>query len=162
MNERKLSGRLDDAAALQREKTSGHWTDEQLIAHLYGVGPEDGHLSACAECRSRLSAMETRREQVAAGAEEVPSEYLIAQRRRIYAALSERGNVWSRWNLRRWAPASAAALALAASLFFYGEQRRAQEHQNAISDAQLAQEVSQLAQGSEAPQTAPLEGLFVE
>ena len=24
---------------------SGHWTDEQLIAHLYGIGPEDRHLA---------------------------------------------------------------------------------------------------------------------
>ena len=27
--------------------------DEQLIAEYYGVGPGDGHLAGCADCRAR-------------------------------------------------------------------------------------------------------------
>jgi hypothetical protein len=141
---------------------SQHWTDDQLIAHLYGVGPEDGHLHNCDECQSRLSAMELRRMHIGADAEEVSPAYLVAQRRRIYTALSARESWWARVAVRRWVPAGAAALALAASVFYYSEQRRRHEHQTAISDAQLAQEVSELSEGPEVSPTAPLKALFVE
>ena len=32
---------------------SGHWTDEQLIAHLYGIGPEDRHRTLREQPRSQ-------------------------------------------------------------------------------------------------------------
>ena len=67
---------------------SAHWTDEQLIDHLYGVGPADGHLDQCELCRDRLTALEVRRQQVSM-AEPVSDDFLAAQRRAIYARLSE-------------------------------------------------------------------------
>ena len=39
----------------------GHWTDQDLINHVYGVGPEDEHLQACSECRARWMAISERR-----------------------------------------------------------------------------------------------------
>ncbi len=41
--------------------TSRHWTEDELVAHLYGVGPTDGHLEVCNECSSRVHAMEETR-----------------------------------------------------------------------------------------------------
>ncbi|MCS7026458.1 MAG: hypothetical protein NZV14_16800 [Bryobacteraceae bacterium] len=32
---------------------SKHWTDEDFLNHLYEVGPGDGHLESCLECRAR-------------------------------------------------------------------------------------------------------------
>ena len=138
---------------------SAHWTDEQLIDHLYGVGPADGHLSQCDQCHSRLSAMETRRQQV--GPKESVSEQLLAaQRRAIYARLSKPHYWWQDVPVRRWAAAAASIAVLSGSLTVY--EMRQREIADARADAQLAQDVSQMSFESEAQATAPLHGLFVE
>jgi hypothetical protein len=43
---------------------SGHWTDEQLIQHLYGIAPEEQHIEVCAYCRDRLADMIAARRMV--------------------------------------------------------------------------------------------------
>ncbi|HEY7208649.1 MAG TPA: hypothetical protein VH477_00135 [Bryobacteraceae bacterium] len=173
--ESKRSGRLDEPAPFQRGEGSQlepapfqrgegskHWTDDQLIAHLYGVGPQDGHLECCAECRSRVSAMEIRRQSAVAESAEVAPERLAAQRRRVRAVLARSLHWWQAASLRRWVPAGTAAIALGGSLFYYNEQQQRHVRDNAISDAQLAQDVSLLAETPEAPPTAPLQALFVQ
>jgi hypothetical protein len=140
---------------------SAHWTDEQLIDHLYGLGPLDGHLNQCEHCGSRLSAMESRREQVISSEKPVSHEFLAAQRRAIYARLSQPRHFWSDWPLSRLAAAAAMLVVLAGSAAVYENHRRELVAQS-ISDAQLVQDVSRLCFESEPPSTAPLRGLFVE
>lgn len=144
-------------------KVSGHWTDQQLIEQLYGVAAEDGHLRGCAECQARLSSMQARRQVVerSASEEEASFEFLAAQRRKIYARVTEPRRFWSQGQLRRWASAAATILVLGGGLLVY-EDHKQQSMDNKISDAQLAQEVSSMAQESEPQPTAPLQGLFEE
>jgi anti-sigma factor RsiW len=143
--------------------TSAHWTDEQLIADSYGVGPADGHLAVCAECRARgaalLSARNTR-ERLVPVADEVSTDFLAAQRRSIYARLAQP----ARTGFRRLASAAAALLVIGAGVLTYQEQHHptatppaAQPH---ISDAQLVNEVAAMGQDTEPAPVAPIEELF--
>ncbi len=138
---------------------SAHWTDEQLIDHLYGVGPADGHVKQCQQCHSRLSLMESRRQQFSPE-ETVSDQFLAAQRRAIYARLSEPHRWWREIPVRRWAAGAAFVAVLSGSLTFYEVRQR--EVADARIDAQLAQDVSQMSFESEPQATAPLHGLFVE
>ncbi len=139
---------------------SGHWTDDQLIAHLYGVGPDDRHLSNCQECQLRLSGLEKRRQGLRS--EDVSAELLASQRRRIYARLTAPARWSSRWQVRRWVSAVAVAVVLSGSALYYEEHERQQAANSMLSDAQLAQDVSLMSQNSEAQPTAPLQALFDE
>ncbi len=138
---------------------SEHWTDDQLIDHLYGVGPGDGHIENCAECRARFAIVETRRRQLTLD-EPVSDSLLAAQRRAIYARLEQPRRWWDAWPLGRFAAAAAMFVVLAGSVTFY--QSRQREMAESRADAQLAQDVSQMSFESEPAATAPLKGLFVE
>ncbi len=146
-------------------KSPDHWTDDQLIAYLYGVGPENRHVDVCADCEARLSRMQSVRQSCTA--EEISPDFLAAQRRSIYAQLTQsetwfakNGFTALRW--RRWAPAGAASLLLGAGVFWYQERESRQVYNNSLSDAQLAQDVSTMSQNTEAQPTAPLQALFEE
>ncbi len=138
-------------------RLSGHWTDDQLIEHLYGVGPEDGHLQICGECQARLSAAQSVRlrleTDLASDCEPAGYDFLMAQRRRIYARLNEPAKSWT----GRWAPAFAMLLLLAGGFFMYDQKSRQD-----VSDVELAKEVSCMATDSEPPSIAPLHALFEE
>jgi predicted anti-sigma-YlaC factor YlaD len=141
-------------------KAPEHWTDEQLIASLYGAGPENGHLRECAECQERLFALEANRQALEREtADDVNFAYLAAQRRRIYARLAEPARPWSGLSVRRWASAVVALLVLGSG-FVVIKQYRHEQAESKISDIQLAQEMSRISQGLEAQPVAPLQGLF--
>ena len=145
--------------------TSGHWIDDQLIAHLYSGCSGDGHLDNCLKCRGRLTAMQLRRKSIESGenfAEEVPVEFFAAQRRAIYARLSEPVRLWPAWPVRRWASAGATILVIVSGLFVYENSHRRHVPEDQVSDAQLALEVSESVQNEEPQPTAPLQGLFDE
>jgi hypothetical protein len=135
-----------------------HWTDEQLLAHLYGVGPEDGHLNTCAVCRTRITDMQANRVSFEANhREDVSFELLARQRRAIYAGLSKPRSVLA---LPRWTSA-VAMVAVAAGGIIVIEERQQASHPS-ISDAQLVEEVSQMAQDPTPAAVAPMEALFQE
>jgi hypothetical protein len=141
-------------------RLSGHWTDDQLIEHLYDVGPEDGHLRACRACQARLAAVQSARraletDYLAADTDSASYDFLMAQRRRIYARLGESTQWWTGVSVRRWAPVFAMLLLLAGGFFMY-DQRSRQD----VSDVELASQVSCMATDSEPPSTAPLHALF--
>jgi len=138
---------------------SGHWTDDQLIDHLYGVGPADGHLPGCKQCHARFAALEVRFKTTLA--EPVSDEFLAAQRRAIYARLSGPHSWWNDLPVRKLAAAAAMLLVLAGSVTFY-ESRQQRELAEARADVQLAQDASRMCTESEPLATAPLKGLFVE
>ena len=145
-------------------KASGHWTDDELIEHLYGLEPEDGHLAVCTACQKRLSSMQAARQTVELNSsDDVSFDFLAAQRRRIYAGLTGRMHWWPQLPLRRWASAAAVLSILGGALVLYQEriaQRPATDSK--ISDVQLAQEVSGMADDAEPQPTAPLQALFEE
>jgi len=147
---------------MNASNVSGHWTDEQLIQHLYGVGPHEGHLEGCRECQDRLSSMRSMRrdrEQSTSSDAEVSFEFLAAQRRKIYNRITEPARWWSHLELRRWASVTATLFVLGGGLLFYKENHK---QVNNISDAQLAQDVSHMAEDAEPSATAPLQALFEE
>jgi hypothetical protein len=155
-------------------KLSGHWTDGQMIDHLYGVGPEDDHLAACEQCSARLSTLEANRRRVeenAPAGDELSSDFLAAQRRKIYARMEQRGGWRSRGQVFRWASAAAAITVVGGGLAVLQETHpvsilspsgQAQKASAQVSDAQLAEEVSVLADNSEPQPTQPLQALFSE
>lgn len=137
-----------------------HWTDEDLLAHLYGVGPEDDHLEQCRGCAERLNAMRAMRRAHEAGytaEDEVSFEFLASQRRQIYRRISEPPPKL----IRRLAPAFAASLVVAGSLVLMQMQER---HENAVHvkafDTQLVEDVGSIATNPEPAPTAPLQALF--
>jgi hypothetical protein len=141
-------------------KVSGHWTDDQLIHHIYGLHPDDGHLVACSDCRQRLESMQSARLKIDSAGEGDPNHlFLEAQRRTIYHRFSEPRPWWSQAPVKRWGSAVATLFVLGGGLFVYQDQHR-RSLENQISDAQLAQEVSFMSQESESPATAPLQALF--
>lgn len=140
-----------------------HWTEEQLIAHLYGVGPDDRHPDDCAECQARLSRMRAQRQAIESDSSStnVSFDLLAEQRRRIYAAIAQPARRWSQTGIRRWGSAVAGLVILASGLLIF-ENSRKSAVPDSISDAQLAQEVSRIAEDPEPPATAPLQALFEE
>ena len=140
---------------------SAHWTDDQLMDRLYGLGPADGHLDQCEFCQNRLTAMETRRQQLSVE-ETVSPDFLAAQRRAIYARVGKPHHWWNDLSVRRWAAAAAMLTVLAGSAALYENHQRREAAAEAISDAQLAQDVARMSFDSESPATAPLRELFVQ
>jgi predicted anti-sigma-YlaC factor YlaD len=144
---------------------SGHWTDEQLIEELYGIGPRADHIQTCSYCRERLSRMLAARRSIEAEAsplEQVSFDLLRAQRRSIYERLAKA----PRWHIsvqvRRWAAAGAMVALLSGGAMLYEQNQRQEAAQNKVTDAQLVQEVSRIANDSEPSPTAPLQELFDE
>ncbi len=109
--------------------TDVHWTDEQIIASLYDVGPENGHLDRCPDCNRRRSILVANRrasEMVRAVDEGVSFEFLAAQRRAVYEKLTA-PSVWkSMLGWRRWAPITLTLALLAGGAAIYEERHMQQ------------------------------------
>lgn len=145
-------------------KSSGHWTDDQLIAHMYGAEPAVGidyrHLERCGECKARLQGMLARRKEITENASDVDAAFLADQRRRIYTRLTQPIHWWQTASLWRWASAGAATAALGTGLLLFSDGNHLNKPDANVSDAQLAQEVSAISLDTEAPPAAPLKALF--
>lgn len=96
----------------------GHLSSDELLDRLYGLGEGDreiegrvAHLRDCEECSSRFGALKRRKSEVVAAspasAAAVSNEFLLAQRRTIYARLDRASTANSRW-----APAALAVVFL--------------------------------------------------
>ena len=128
-----------------------HLNNDELIERLYGVGRDDAHVENCRECAERLNELRARREKLAP-AQEVSSEFLAAQRRKIYSRLGE-----ERRTSRAWAPALAAASLLAIGVFIY---KPAQPIHTESADAELFADVYSMEQTTEPRAAAPIHALF--
>lgn len=151
-----------------------HLSEDILLDAVYGIADADAeaHVNACPACAGRLS--EWRRKRAAAETGEVSSEFLAAQRREIYRRLSDgpfQGPFQDRFQemlrssrLRRlWAPALAAACAVALGLFVYHPGRQATPAVTAeVGDAQLFGDVFSMEQSLEPSAAAPVRALFQE
>jgi len=142
-------------------KQLGHWTNDELLATLYGVGPSGDHLDFCADCRERLAAMQAKRARVELEAAPAVSDgFLAAQRRAIYQRMDQPVRWWNSLPVRRWAAGVATACVLGGTLFVYEQNRKIQIAQERVNDAKLAQEVASMANDTGVTSMAPLEGLF--
>jgi hypothetical protein len=142
---------------------SRHLSDDELLDRLYGLGESSvPHLQACEQCSGRLQEFERRRTEIVSEAE--PSnEFLMAQRRAIYAQLDKASVAQAHW-----APAAlAVAFLLVMGVFL------ARPHaQNLpvlppapvlgveMSDAQLFSDLYSMEQSVEPRAAAPIHGLF--
>ena len=71
----------------------GHFSDEELVQHLYGAHPNPAHVEACPECQVRLTAMRLARqtnETLYDPQDSVSFDLLAAQRRQVYSKLGQR------------------------------------------------------------------------
>src|SRR5258708_31739362 len=91
---------------------STHLSDRELLDRLYGLADAGDHLDVCDECSARWEEMRARKTQIAA-APEVSNEFLMAQRRRIYARMGERPASGYRW------VSALAAACFVAGLFIF-------------------------------------------
>ncbi|MCS6951375.1 MAG: hypothetical protein RMK57_10370 [Bryobacterales bacterium] len=132
-----------------------HWSDEELIARLYGAGLEDGHLEECAECARRWKSLLAARERFLAEPDLHPS-FWEAQRARLHARL-ERSAAPSRWR-QALAPLAATAAMLFLAVLLWGPAPGPQPNV-ASTDRHVFQEVYSLLE-SEPAAVTPIYGLF--
>src|SRR5512139_285388 len=98
-----------------------HWSDEDLINRLYGVGPEDvsslSHLADCQDCSTRLQVLEQRRGLFVhlAQSAQVSESQLRQQREEIWKKLERAQRPWH-WKI---APAGATAFLLLFAVFLH-------------------------------------------
>ncbi len=136
--------------------TSRHWNDDELIGHLYGVGPEDGHLEECGECAQRWQALLSVRQQ-ALKQPPVSEELLAGQRRAVSRRLAA-----SRLK-RGWLPFAPAAIAAAAVVLLAVVLYRpapAPAPGLGIPDAELYSDVYSMVQSNEPLAVQPMHALF--
>ncbi len=128
-----------------------HLTDDELIDQMYGLVDRRSHLESCEECTRRLSESQERRASLVS-AEELPNDFLAAQRRTIYARLGEIPG-----KQLRWVPALAAACLFAIGVFIF---RPAEIPHLDASDAQLFSDVYSMEQLTEPRAAVPIHALF--
>ena len=151
---------------MNRSHSQSHLTDDDLIRRLYGIGEEDDHLAACAECSDRWLAIQSVIRSARADAPrppEISGRKLAVQRQQILARLGQPLALWRTW---RWVPAAAAASLLATALFLSRPTTSetpappATVASNPEADAQLFTDVYSMEQDVEPRAAAPIRGLF--
>ena len=134
--------------------TTRHWDDDELIGHLYGVGPGDGHLEECPECARRWQTLLSVRQRVMEPPPE--SEHFLAdQRRRIHGRLGTSRPKWL--PIAPAAIAAAAVIVLAVVLYRPGP---APAPEPGISDSELYADVYSMVQSDEPQAVEPMHALF--
>ena len=128
-----------------------HLQDDELLDQMYGIADHHSHLESCGECARRWSDLQERRTRLVAS-EELPNDFLAAQRRAIYARLGEQPG-----KQLRWVPALAAACLFAIGVFIF---RPAEIQRPDTSDAQLFSDVYSMEELTEPLAAAPIHALF--
>lgn len=149
---------------MRRMDMAKHWSENDFLMATYGVGPRDGHLDACAECRAELERRRRLRRDLVEK-QEVATDFLVEQRRRIDARIERPARSW----MFRWTPALGATAMAVALLVWHGPaptHRAAPQEQHVAqtvtgkSDAQLFAEIYQTASDWEPGSVAPVKALF--
>lgn len=134
-----------------------HLSDDALLDAWYGLADNEPHLRECAICAQRLHEWRQKRESLAAAADGgVSSDFLAAQRRKIYERL-ERPEP----KRLRWAPALAMACLVAVGVLVYHPATPPAPQQRAdVSDSQLFSDAYSMDQSLEPSAAAPIHALF--
>jgi anti-sigma factor RsiW len=136
-----------------------HLSDDAFLDALYGLTDGEPHLRECPMCAQRLSEWRRKRESLTAAADvsvDVSSDFLAAQRRKIYERL-ERPEP----KRLRWAPALAMACLVAVGVLVYHPATPPAPQQRAdVSDSQLFSDAYSMDQSLEPSAAAPIHALF--
>jgi hypothetical protein len=132
-----------------------HWSDEQLIDRLYGVGPENNHLEVCRHCARRWQEIRRRYENLGPYSLEVSEEDLALQRRAFQNRLE--GNRYA--FLRVLVPVIATFL-LVVFLFRIRPESESQPVMKIAGDTQFFEEVFQSVSDTEPAAFEPIRALF--
>jgi len=141
-----------------------HLNDDALLNALYGVADEnEPHLRECAMCAQRFSELQWKRESLTSAVDlsaDVSSDFLAAQRRKIFARLEQLEP-----KRLRWAPALAPAVAMiclvaVGMLVYHPATPPAPQQQGDVSDSQLFSDAYSMDQALEPSAAAPIQGLF--
>lgn len=163
---------------MNEQSRSEHLSEDQLLEAIYGLETANTHLRACVDCSARLSAMRTARrtvENAYLAAHELPSALLAQQRRQILAQVDRKIPAFGLFGpVGRWASALGAIVLLGSGIALFeaeqhsaaiedpGQVASAQLANVKVTDAELAEDVSQVAGTPEPTATAPLQALFEE
>lgn len=135
-----------------------HLSDDALLDALYGLTGNEPHLRECSICTQRLSEFRRKRASLAAAdrSADVSSDFLAAQRCKIYARLEQPGR-----KRLRWAPALAMACVVAVGVVMYhpATPPAPQQHGD-MSDSQLFSDAYSMDQSLEPSAAAPIHALF--
>jgi hypothetical protein len=136
-----------------------HWKDDELLAHLYGAGPDGGHLDACSDCARRWEALRARRGRLLSESPAVSESLLAAQRSAVRARLLAQ----QPRSLRlEFAPTLATAVLLAlVCLMVFQRQPEPRPTAAAVAvDAGLFDDVFTLVESPEPQAVEPVRSLF--
>lgn len=131
-----------------------HWSDEEILADLYNVGPADGSPDECADCRRRREWVRRRQEELRVAAPELSEAFLAAQRQAIMA----RAAIRPRFSGLRLVPGLAAVVLLLLTIIVTRPVPKVQPAPE--PDAQLLEDVSSIVTHSEPRAVEPVRGLF--
>ncbi len=150
-----------------------HWSDDELLDRLYGVGPDDDHLSFCAECEGRLQELAARRSAVVLNGESavdagVDAALLLRQRAAVMDRIEKSAGSFISW---RAVTAFAGATAMILGFAIYQPQRTKPAFQQpatqsvartASSDTQFFSEIYSAVEQTEPRAVKPMRRLFEE
>ena len=134
---------------------NGHWNQDELIAWLYGVGPGDGHLDSCGECRAKADWLQSRMAEVRRAEPDVHPAFLARQRR---AVLDRVGG--TRPARVRWLATVAVAAMLLMAVALQSPSPRPETLTASNAEAELFEEVFNTVAWAEPEAVTPLYGLF--
>jgi len=137
-----------------------HWTDDELIARLYGVGPDNDHLSTCRSCFQRWESIRLKQEQLRAAETEVPTELLDSHRRAIRIRLGSPPKA----SRLRWVvvPSLAAGALLLAALVVFNPSAPKPPGTESLSEDTIIEDVFRMSQSSEPAAVEPVKSIFEE
>lgn len=133
-----------------------HWADDELVARLYGLGPEDGHLETCEECARRWSAIKQVRAAVLSSSPEISESVLACQRHAVLERAQRRDH--GSWAFSLTPALGALAVVLVAVLL--SRPVPPPQPSMASSEPQLFTEVYAEIQAPEPLAVTPIYGLF--
>ncbi len=132
-----------------------HWTEEQFVERIYGIGLEDGHLEKCALCKRKWDEYAGRREAYLSGRPIIPYGDLAQQRHAIRKRLAA-----GRRNFRLHILSPLATALLVLVIITVLRPVRKSGTVESPSDAELYREVFTMVSSTTPTAVEPLQSLF--
>jgi predicted anti-sigma-YlaC factor YlaD len=132
-----------------------HWSDDDFLARLYGIGPTNDHLDACEECRTRWEKLQLERIRMLSREIQVSQELLDRQRRSVFGRLEQ-----SPRRVRLRLAASLAALLLTLVIVALVRPSLQREPMDVASEAKIFEEVFKISSSTEPSAIEPMQLLF--
>ena len=134
-----------------------HWSDDELMARLYGVGPNNGHLEECAECAEKWRSLQAARAWMLEQQPQPVSEEFLARQRAEISQRLEGARATRKWFVLAPAGLAVAVVVLAVVLYRPGP---VPVPDAGTPDADFYAEVYSLALSEEPEALGPMHALF--